>query len=241
METILEYMLNNWPTLAIILIVGVTCFIIARKFTRWEDKHDSMHKEISQRICNAKCDSHDSDITILKQEVRDMQSGLVNINTQSGLHDNDINQFKQDWKDIKSDIVAIKSLLLMKHKNAADLFSVKMSPRRLNDNGKELLSDISGMDFLKNNKDFFFAKIDEIAPKTALDVENAANIVCTANTENPIFNGMKNFVYNSPTRILKDSDGEERPYDISMSDVCFVLSIPLRDMYLSEHSEISQK
>lgn len=213
MEAILEYILNNWPTFAIILIVGFTCFVIARRFTQWEDKHNGMHNEISQRIKNAQCESHNQEIAILKQ----------------------------DLKDIKTDIIAIKSLLVMKHKNAADIFSVKKSPRRLNENGTKLLADINGMDFLQENKEFFFSKIKELNPQTALDVENAANIVCTANTENAIFNRLKNFVYNSPTRTVIDAEGNERSYDISMSDICFVLSLPLRDMYLAEHNEIPQE
>ena len=199
MEPILEYIINNWPDLSIVVIVGITCIIISRKFTKWED--------------NSNCQSHENDISTLKQ----------------------------DLKDIKSDIVTIKSLLVIKHKNAADLFSMKNSPRKLNENGEKLFSDIRGNDFLHENKDFLFAKIDEQQPKTALDVETAANFVCTANTDNDIFNRLKNYVYNSPTYTIKDKEGNERQYDIALSDICFVLSLPLRDMYLKEHKEIPEE
>ena len=160
---------------------------------------------------------------------------------QCELHDRDINLVKQDLKDIKEDIVAIKSILVMKHKNVSDIFSIKNSPRKLNANGIRLFEDIRGKEFLEENKAFFFSKIDELKPKTALDVENAANLVCSVNTDNEIFNGMKNFVYNSPTYMLKDTEGNDKPYDISLPDVCFVLSIPLRDMYLEEHKGILQE
>lgn len=212
MEAIIEYIIHNWPTLAIVLIVGVTCFIISRKFTQWEDKHNKLHDELERRTCNADCQSHKEEIDALKQ----------------------------DLKEIKNDIITIKSLLIIKHKNAADLFSMKSSPRKLNENGEKLFSDINGAEFLNDNKEFFFSKIDEQMPKTALDVEMAANAVCSSNTDNDIFNPLKNFVYNSPTRILKNKDGEECRYDIALSDICFVLSLPLRDMYLKEHKEISQ-
>lgn len=196
---------------SIATILGGVWFIIDRAFKAGEK--DSKITEIDKRTCNAKCELHDDDISLLKQ----------------------------DLKDIKTDIVAIKSLLVIKHKNAADVFSMKNSPRKLNENGERLFSDIEGYKFLVSNKSFFFSKIDELSPKTALDVENAANIVCTSNTDNEIFNGLKNFVYNSPTYTLKDAEGKDRLYDISMSDICFVLSLPLRDMYLSEHTEISIK
>lgn len=193
---------------SIATILGGVWFIVERAFKAGEK--DGKITEIDKRTCNAKCELHDNDISVLKQ----------------------------DLKEIKTDIVAIKSLLVIKHKNAADVFSMKNSPRKLNENGERLFSDIEGDKFLLSNKAFFFSKIDELSPKTALDVENAANFVCTSNIDNEIFNGLKNFVYNSPTYTLKDAEGKDRLYDISMSDICFVLSLPLRDMYLSEHNEI---
>lgn len=213
MESILEYIINNWPDLSIVIIVGITCIIISRKFTKWEDNYNHRINDLEKRTCNSNCQSHENDISTLKQ----------------------------DLKDIKSDIVTIKSLLVIKHKNAADLFSMKNSPRKLNENGEKLFSDIRGNDFLHENKDFLFAKIDEQQPKTALDVETAANFVCTANTDNEIFNRLKNYVYNSPTYTIKDKEGNERQYDIALSDICFVLSLPLRDMYLKEHKEIPEE
>ena len=210
METVLEYLLANWPMLTVVVLVGYTCVFISRKFTKWEDRHERMHDELDKRTCEANCHSHEEDIDTLKQ----------------------------DLKDIKYDIVAIKSIMSVKYKNAADIFSMKKSPRKLNENGERLFLDIKGNDFLSKNKDFLFSKIDEQRPKTALDVEMAANFACSANTDNEIFNGMKDFVYNSPSYIIKDKDGEERQYDITLSDICFVLSLPLRDMYLEAHNEI---
>ena len=211
-EVVLEYIITHCPDFAIVAIVIIASVCISRKFTKWEDRHERMHDELDRRTCEANCKSHESDINVLKG----------------------------DLKDIKDDIVVIKSLLIVKHKNAADLFSMKKSPRRLNANGEKLFADINGMDFLQKNKDFLFAKIDEQSPKTALDVETAANFVCTANTDNDIFNGMKNFVYNSPSYTITDNDGVIREYDITLPDVCFVLSLPLRDMYLEAHKEIPE-
>lgn len=196
---------------SIATILGGVWFIIQRAFKSGADSNKLV--EIEKRICNAQCD----------------------------LHDKDIDTLKQDLKEMKSDIVAIKSLLVMKHKNASSVFSMKNSPRKLNENGVKLFAAINGGEFLQKNKDFLFSKIDEYKPKTALDVEMAANIACSANTDNDIFNGMKNFVYNSPSFTITDEDGKDCSYDIALSDVCFVLSLPLRDMYLEEHSEIPKE
>ena len=160
------------------------------------------------------------------------------VNAACDLHGRDIDAMKSDMRTMKGDLVAIKSLLTMKHKDAASLFSVKNSPRKLNDIGKRVMDDMRGAEFLDAHKDFFFSLIDAYKPQTALDVENAAHAVCVASTNNDMFNGLKNFVYNSPSYIVKDANGQEKPYDLSLPDVCFILSLPLRDMYLKEHSEI---
>lgn len=153
-------------------------------------------------------------------------------------HGDDIASLKNDVASVKGDVIAIKSLLLMKHKDASSVFSIKNSPRQLNDLGKQLFTEVQGQAFLEQHQAFFFSKIDAFQPQTALDVENAAHAACTAYTDNEIFNELKNFVYNSPSYKIKDAEGRERMYDLALSDVCYILSLPLRDMYLKAHPEI---
>ena len=38
--------------------------------------------------------------------------------------------------------------------------------------------------------------------------------------------------------MIKDTNGKEKSYDLSIPDICFVLSLPLRDMYLKDHPKI---
>ena len=130
-------------------------------------------------------------------------------------------------------------MLVMKHKEAASVFSIKHSPRQLNEAGRRLFAEIGGRRFLEEHRAFLFSAIEGYAPKTALDVENAAHGACLACADKDIFNGFKDFIYNSPSYIIKDANGEERRYDLSIPDICFVLSLPLRDMYLKAHPEIA--
>lgn len=174
----------------------------------------------------------------MKSDMRTIKTDVATINAAVELHGKDIDTVNDNIRTMRSDIVAIKSLLTMKHKDAASLFSIKNSPRQLNGIGKQVMTDMNGAEFLEAHKDFFFSLIDAYKPKTALDVENAAHAVCVASTDNDMFNGLKNFVYNSPSYMIKDASGQERPYDLSLPDVCFILSLPLRDMYLKEHPEI---
>jgi len=93
---------------------------------------------------------------------------------------------------------------------------------------------------LADNKDFLFEKIDGMNPKTALDVENAARFACIGYTDNDIYNDIKMYVYNAPAIKIKDRGGNETTYDLSLDDVCYALSTPLRVMYLKEHKDMPQ-
>ena len=149
-----------------------------------------------------------------------------------------ITSLQSELNGVAKDISAIKAVLIQKFPNAAIAFAMKNSPRKLNPNGEWLFNEIKGEEFLKENKSFLFNLIDKSNPKTALDVENAANFACTMSTNEDMFIRLKNFVYNCPTIKLKNDDGTERDYEVSLGDVCFVLSLPLRDMYLKENPHL---
>lgn len=117
-------------------------------------------------------------------------------------------------------------------------YSEKHSPRKLNKNGEILYSDIEGEKFLDSNYAFFSEEISKLSPKTALDVENFALAVLRASLNLDIFIPLKSWVYNEPTRIIERPDGEKVTTDVSMDDVLFILSLPLRDKYLLHHPEI---
>ena len=205
-SVLLEYMINNWPTIAIVIIVAVSSGILVRKFTRWEDRHNQRHDDLDKEL---------SEI-----------SGKIG-------------RAAERIERMDKDMLLFKSVMSMKDAELRDAFSLKFSPRRLNENGLKVFDDIDGKAFLSANKDFLFSKIDERNPKAALDVEEAAYYVLVVNTENEIFKPLKDFVYKSPTYTLKGQSGEDKTYDLSLNDVCFILSLPLRDMYLKEHPELS--
>lgn len=163
-----------------------------------------------------------------------MESDVSTLKSDVSMLKSDVSSLKLDMADMKADISGIKSVLIQKFPNAAEVFSMKKSPRVLNELGEKVFAQINGKQFLEDNKQFFFSKINERKPKTALDVENAANIACSAYTDSDIFNNIKDFVYNAPSIMIPGDNGKERSYDITLGDICFILSIPLRDMYLKE-------
>lgn len=180
-----------------------------------------------------KLEKMEADVTNLKADVSNLKTDVAVLKT-------DVTSLKDDMADVKADISAIKAVLIKKFPNAAEIFSMKKSPRILNELGEQLFSQINGEKFLNDNRKFFFSKIDERKPKTALDVEDAANIACSAFTEEDMFNDIKSFVYNAPSITIPDGNGGSRSYDITLGDICYILSLPLRDMYLNEHPEIPQ-
>lgn len=195
-------------------------------------------EEIDNRTCHAACDAHGEGLSEMKDDVKVIREDMALIKSQLSVHDRDIESIRENLKTASENLTKVTALLLLKYKDAGKLFSIKNSPRQLNELGKRVYSDIKGEEFLKANRDFLFSQIDSYHPKMALDVENAAHTVCVTSVENEIFNRLKDFVYNSPSYKITDAEGNERMYDLALSDVCFVLSLPLRDMYLAAHSEI---
>ena len=122
----------------------------------------------------------------------------------------------------------------IKNPKSAISFSTKASPRKLNAEGEKLFEDIKGREFLDTNADFLLNCIKDKTPKTPLVVETVAVEVLVENLNNDMFNDVKNWVYNSPMRKIEIS-GELQDYEVTINDVCFVLSLPLRDMYLDKY------
>lgn len=107
-------------------------------------------------------------------------------------------------------------------------------PRQLNDTGLYLYNDMRGEDFLKTNKQHLFSSMERRKLPTALDVESEAYFTLVASTREDFFIPLKTYVYNSPMIDV----GEGKQIECTLDAACFVLSIPLRDMYLEEHPEI---
>lgn len=148
---------------------------------------------------------------------------------------------EEQYHKIMDKLETISLALVAIKPSTLNALTVKKSPRQLNDYGKLLLEDCNGNQFLEDNKDFLLAEIEKRQPKTALDVETLANEVLMLNLNLDIFNKLKNWVYNSPAIKLKNQEGEEVDHIVSMGDICIVLSLPLRDMYLETHPDLEKE
>ena len=183
-----------------------------------------------QKINDLPCKSHEDKINTLAKESAKVDERTGNMPCYA--HQTRIDR-------ISEDLVKITSVLMLKDKDINDVLSAKHSPRRLTDAGQRIFTDANGQAYLDANKDYLFAEIDRRKPLAKLDVEDASYAVLIDATRLEAFNPIKTFIYNAPNYQLTKSDGTPMSYDVSLIDMCFVMSIPLRDMYLAEHPEIT--
>ena len=216
MDAILSYLVERWPAFIVIVITAVVVWLLSRWYHRFEKVEDTI-KELP-------CSKHD-----------DLYHRIVE--TEEAVKE--LPRLRYEINEIKQELVAIRTYLTVKDTDVENVFSKKHSPRELNEAGEKLYADIKGKEFLDKNKDILIQGIDKKTPKTALDVEESALEVLVSLIDNDMFIGMKNWVYNSsPRKVILD--GVEKDYSISMNDVCFVLSLPLRNMYLDLYPELRE-
>jgi len=140
--------------------------------------------------------------------------------------------------EIHDELLFVKTFLTTKFSDFAYSWSIKNSPAMLNENGLKLYQAVDGDLFLNNNEALFLVMMEARHPKTALDAEIVSNQVLAQCLNLDLFNALKNWVYNSPVMSIV-LDGVFQDYTISIYDVCFVISLPLRDRYLALHPELS--
>jgi len=202
-------------------------------------------RDIQQSIDNLRDETRENfkivkeDISNLKIDVAVLKTDVAVLKTDVAVLKTDVAELKTDVAELKKDVFSIKNFLSIKYEDALTFFSLKNSPMSLSDFGKFILQEIDGMGLIQRNKDILFSTIDNNKPRTALDVESSALMACISFCDNEEFDKIKNFVYNSPEYDVKDKNGDNKKCNLRLVDVCFILSIPLRDLYLSQHQEIT--
>lgn len=116
--------------------------------------------------------------------------------------------------------------------------SSKNSPRILNDNGMKIYDFLNLQAFLEKNKDWLIEELEKLNPKSALDVETSANTALIIASSDDRFKDLKDQIYKSPS-VKLNINGEDKDYEISLLAVLHVLSIPLRDIYLSRYPQLN--
>ena len=218
-----EFLLNwfgaNYPQLVGFLVLAIVFIAVGMFISNVRNRF----KKVENTLDELECSSHAEDIQKLKsKEILPCK------------------EHSEIYHSIKVDLARIEGILTTRNPKMYK-FSAKHSPRQLNEDGLKVFNEIKGQDFLNANFPLFEACIDKKQPKTPLDVETYSLEVLIYNLNLDIFNSIKNWVYNSPAIELEDKNGVKSEYSVTISDVCFILSLPLRNMYLDKHPELKSE
>ena len=225
MDAIISFIVERWPFLAVILVVvAITILICKWYFSRFVSVEKNS-EEATARI-------------------KELEEARKYHEESWRRHDEHMKELDEHLKELKKTnaklfefIIEIRTFLATKFPEFGTMVAAKNSPRKLTEEGIRLFNDIGGKAFLEINGAKLMAKIESEEPKTPFDVELSALGSLYAHLNDDMFNDLKRWVYySSPRKMI--IDGKEQNREITMCDVCFVLSIPLRDMYLEVHPEI---
>lgn len=150
---------------------------------------------------------------------------------------------KLERLDSMGDQLSAVSRWIMKLDPAAiDSLAPKFSPRRMTKAGLSLFEKSGAKKAIDEGASIFLTQLEERKPQTPLDVEDEAYNVLMQNLSNPIFNEIKNFIYYQPEKItLQNEAGEDIEVNISLLVLIRLMSIELRDRYLTAHPELEGK
>lgn len=224
-----EFFMERWPEATIIAIISVVVTWFVMKML-----------DVASRTKHAQCKEH-------TEGLKDVLSSLTAIKSKTELIDNKtkeancvantlkLNETSAILREVRDNVVAINAFLTGKYERNAEFLSAKHSPRQLSPLGRKIFEDCGGKKFLELNIEKLIADLDSKKPATAYDVEKESFTILLMSSTEPEFNDLKNYIYNSPA--LKTADG--KPYEVTLPDVCFVISLCLRDEFLKRHPEIN--
>lgn len=210
-------------------IIGAMVWLL-RRYSQKEREHiEEIHRlsNVENKINTLPCDKHGSDINRHDTKIGRTDSILESNNRMLTVISKWIMKLDPNMIEPISDAQQIYKMV-----------SEKKSPRRLNDFGQKLYKELDGEKFLIKYKKSFFDVIDSLSPKTAYDVELYAMRALQINSDEDFFNEYKLYVYNAPALNVRNENGDETPHELTLNDICYILSLPLRDMYLDEHPDI---
>lgn len=238
MTDIWLWIVGKWPIFGGFIAAIIITWIIAVKFVMpWKQKIEKAGKaadgidglgakidRLSESISVLPCSSHDKSISHHKDTLSEIGHKLERL-------------------DSMGDQLSAVSRWIMKLDPAAiDSLAPKFSPRRMTKAGLSLFEKSGAKKAIDEGASIFLTQLEERKPQTPLDVEDEAYNVLMQNLSNPIFNEIKNFIYYQPEKItLQNEAGEDIEVNISLLVLIRLMSIELRDRYLTVHPELEGK
>lgn len=214
---------------AVAVVLGGMWFLLKRAMKH--GVNTNRLDTVESKINALPCDQHSTNFANSEKGMAVVQTELCHHAQQVIEYQTTSKTITDDLLNIKLDIREIKTALYSKSKKMSAALTQKLSPRKLTPLGSEIYKDCGGDKFYRTNKNYFLDLLEQVEPKTMLDVETAAQMVLIEHLNEPIFIHLKNWVYNAPSRKLENGD----ILDITINDICMLMSIELRDDYIELH------
>lgn len=196
-----EWLFDHYPwvliTLAIVIVAVIICYKIVKfYYTKFKKVED---------ICD---------------KVETLPD-IVNRNTE-----NIEKQVIPKLNSISNSLSIITSILFKKGiVDKTELFKT-VSPVNLTDIGMEVLELIGGRQYVESNSERLIEQMKEQNYKSALDVQNQANLLILEQAGSDDFVPIKDFIYQNP---------QYKTIALDMSTVVTVMGIYLRDKYFEKY------
>jgi hypothetical protein len=215
MNAITAYLLASYPHIAAFLIAIVIGWFISRFYSRFAG--------VENRVAG------------VGNRVTSTENRVIGVENRVAGVENWVTSAENRVTSVEKILQTVCDWIRKRDNKMIDIFSLMHSPRALTDIGREFYEKSGGKNVLEQNMKFYIAKLDDEMKKqnlkSAFDVENKAYYVLFMSASDDLFIPVKNYLYNNP-----QFDGQ----NVDVSEVCFVMSLQLRDEYLKRHPEINQ-
>lgn len=191
-----------------VLILALACWLT------WKAKglYDRS-KEVEKKVDALPCEQHKADISLVKQSSHKLD-------------------------DIASSIRKIEEWILRMDISAMGDLVRKCSPYQLTEAGRKMLEASEAKHCVDSNLDTLLKKLEDTCPMTAYDVERNALNVLLSLTDDPMFNNIKDFIYNSPSHIDVSTSEGTIQVEVSMQRLLMIMSVYLRDIFFQRHADL---
>lgn len=165
----LKYIIDNWPSFAIVIIVAVSAGYLVRKFTKWEDSHLHLHESSDKKYLENE-NEHKNIMDISNRVLKRIEQLERFLIKNGGADYNEFTQMNSPRQ------LSPKGRRLYEDSGALSFFDQK----------KDAILRILS------------TEIDRLKTKTALDVELCATRICSEISGNDEFKPVKDFIYTHP-------------------------------------------
>lgn len=241
LDRIIDFIYDKFPILfviaAVVFVVWQVAkfyFVTIRKNVEKVDSHDKCLTDVSGQL-----NVHEETLKRVGNQLEEHENTLRRVEARLDTHEDTLRRVEARLDSHEDKLTQIINILTKKYPKASDAFAMKNSPRKLSETGERLYQESGAKAVLEECMDSFIGIVEQKNPDNALDVERECYETLVCRTDIKEFRAVKDWVYNSPDWDIETDNGKQR-YTIDMNDICFVMSIPLRDEYLKRHPEVLQ-